>query len=242
MTALVSVQDMQAMSSAMAPLFSKKPQDLFALMLLAQAEGKHPAIAAQEYDIIQGRPAINSKSALARFQGAGGRVQWIERSPTSCTLYLAHPQGGELEVTWTMDRAQKAGLTGKDNWKKYPTEMLSARCVAEGVRAVYPACLNGMYTNEEVADFEPPRKVVHQEAVIQKAPNPFAQVLKEAREKFGSAEAVIERIVFIIGREITKTAELTAEEQSLVSAELLNQGEVVDGEHEIVSTETDGED
>ena len=32
--------------------------------------------------------------------------------------------------------------------------MLSARCVSEGVRALYPACLCGMYTPEEVADFD----------------------------------------------------------------------------------------
>jgi hypothetical protein len=33
--------------------------------------------------------------------------------------------------------------------------MLSARTVAEGVRAVFPACLNGVYLAEEVADFTP---------------------------------------------------------------------------------------
>ena len=32
--------------------------------------------------------------------------------------------------------------------------MLSARVVAEGVRAVFPACLNGVYLAEEVADFD----------------------------------------------------------------------------------------
>jgi hypothetical protein len=32
--------------------------------------------------------------------------------------------------------------------------MLSARCVAELVRAIYPACLNGVYLAEEVQDFD----------------------------------------------------------------------------------------
>ena len=57
-------------------------------------------------------------------------------------------------MTWSIDRATKAGLTGKSTWKQYPTQMLSARCVSEGVRALYPACLCGMYTPEEVADFD----------------------------------------------------------------------------------------
>jgi hypothetical protein len=33
--------------------------------------------------------------------------------------------------------------------------MLSARATAEAIRAVYPACLNRMYTADEAADMEP---------------------------------------------------------------------------------------
>jgi hypothetical protein len=58
-----------------------------------------------------------------------------------------------------MERAAKMNLDGKDNWKKQPGVMLSWRCVAEGVRAVFPACLNRMYLAEEVQDFEPMRTV-----------------------------------------------------------------------------------
>jgi hypothetical protein len=53
-----------------------------------------------------------------------------------------------------MERANAAGLTGKSTWKQYPDQMLSARVVAEGVRAVFPACLNGVYLAEEVQDFD----------------------------------------------------------------------------------------
>lgn len=136
-------------------MFGKNPDEMLALMLIAQAQGIHPAKAAMEYDMIQGRPAINSKSALSRFQHAGGKIQWTKRTDSECSAIFAHPQGGELEVTWSMERAKQAQLTGKDNWKKYPAQMLSARVIAEGVRAVFPACLDGLYTSEEVADFQP---------------------------------------------------------------------------------------
>jgi hypothetical protein len=53
-----------------------------------------------------------------------------------------------------MERANAAGLTGKATWRQYPDQMLSARVVAEGVRAVFPACLNGVYLAEEVQDFD----------------------------------------------------------------------------------------
>lgn len=157
---MVPYQDIKAMASAMSfgKMFGKSADELLPLMILAQAEGKHPAIAAMEYDVIQGRPALNSRSALARFQSAGGKIQWQKRDDSEASATFAHPQGGELTVTWTIKRAAQAGLSVKDNWKKYPAQMLSARVVAEGVRAVFPACLSGMYTTEEVQDFEAPKK------------------------------------------------------------------------------------
>jgi hypothetical protein len=33
--------------------------------------------------------------------------------------------------------------------------MLRARCISEGIRAVYPGCVVGVYTPEEVQDFQP---------------------------------------------------------------------------------------
>lgn len=153
------VDELQVMAKAMADtgMFGfKKPNEAFALMLIAQAEGRHPATIAQDYDVIQGRPALKSVAALARFQQAGGKVEWIESNATAAEATFSHPLGGSLTVRWTMERATAAGLTGKDNWRKFPDQMLRARCASEGPRAVFPACLNGMYIAEEVMDFDPP--------------------------------------------------------------------------------------
>lgn len=155
------VRDMQEMANAISDsrLFGKiTPAQAFALMLIAQAEGRHPATVAQEYDIIQDRPALKAVAALARFQHAGGTIQWLQRTDLIAEAQFSHQLGGQLVVCWTMERATKAQLTAKDNWKKFPAQMLSARVVAEGVRAVLPACLNGCYLSEEVQDFEPAEK------------------------------------------------------------------------------------
>jgi hypothetical protein len=152
-----SVSDIETMAKAITKsgLFGiKSPEQAVALMLVAQSEGRHPASVASEFDIIQGRPALKSQAALARFQAAGGKIQWTSRGPGKCSAKFAHAQGGELEITWTMERANAAGLTGKATWRQYPDQMLSARVVAEGVRAVFPACLNGVYLAEEVQDFD----------------------------------------------------------------------------------------
>lgn len=153
----MTIQDMSNLSVAFAKsgLFGyKSSSEAFALMAIAQANGLHPAKAAERYHIIQGRPAMKADAMLSAFQEAGGKVRWVKRTDTECVLHLEHPQGGELDVKWTIDRAKKAGLTGKNTWQQFPAQMLSARCVSEGVRALFPACLSGMYTPEEVQDFD----------------------------------------------------------------------------------------
>lgn len=142
----------------------KTPDQAIALMLVAQAEGLHPATAARDYHVIQGRPTLKSDAMLARFQAAGGKVEWLELNDTCVKAKFSHPQGGEVVIDWTIDRARKItsydketrkwkALTDKDNWKNYPRQMLRARVVSEGVRTVYPQVCCGVYTPEEVADF-----------------------------------------------------------------------------------------
>ncbi|MGV2434610.1 MAG UNVERIFIED_CONTAM: hypothetical protein LVT10_06750 [Anaerolineae bacterium] len=72
----------------------KSKEQVMAVMLVAQAENKHPASVVQEYDIIQGRPALKSQAILARFQLSGGSVQWDEVSPKKVVGTFKHPQGG----------------------------------------------------------------------------------------------------------------------------------------------------
>lgn len=160
----LTVSDIRQAAAIMSSsnLFGKKENELAALMLIAQAEGKPVATAALEYDIIQGKPALKSQSAQARFQLAGGKIEWKVSNETECIAVFSHPSGGTLEIKWDLKRAEKAGLLHKDTWKKYPAQLLRARCVAEGVRAVNPACLNQIYLVEEVQDFDdkPQRKPV----------------------------------------------------------------------------------
>jgi hypothetical protein len=156
--ALIPFQDVQGMAQAIAKsgLFGMKtPDQALALMLVAQAEGQHPATITQDYDIIQGKAARKTHSVLARFQQMGGTVEWHELSDAIADATFTHKSGGKLRMTWTFEQAKKAGLTGKDNWKNYPRAMLRARCIAEGIRAVYPAALGGMMVSEEAQDLPP---------------------------------------------------------------------------------------
>jgi len=123
------------------------------LMMVAQSEGTHFMTALRDYHVIKGKPSLKADAMLARFQKSGGSVKWLARTDKSCKAVFSHPQGSEITVEWDMARAEKTGQTSKDTWKQYPAQMLAARCVSEGVRAIYPACINGFYTPEEVMDF-----------------------------------------------------------------------------------------
>jgi hypothetical protein len=128
-----------------------------AVMLVAQAENKHPASVVQEYDIIQGKPALKSQAILARFQLSGGSVQWDEVTPKKVKGTFKHPQGGTLTVEWTIEMAKQAGIYREGSgWSKYPEDMLRARVISRAVRSIYPACILGHYATEEVMDFDSP--------------------------------------------------------------------------------------
>lgn len=155
---LVPMKDMKEMAHAVAAsrLFGlNSPEQALALMAIAQAEGQHPAIAARDYHIVQGRPTLKADAMLARFQQAGGTVAWRKYSDEGVVGVFAHPAGGEVAIEWTWEMAEKLGFTKKDNWRNYPRAMMRARCISEGIRTVYPACVAGIYTPEEAQDMEP---------------------------------------------------------------------------------------
>lgn len=156
--ALTTVSDIERMAVAVAKsnLFGvKTPEQAMALMLIAQAEGLHPAIAARDYHIINNKPSLKADAMLARFHTAGGKVVWHDYTDTKCSATISHPQGGSVTVDWTIEMAKKIGLTKNPTWGSYPRQMLRARVISEGIRTVYPGVAVGIYTPEEVQDFEP---------------------------------------------------------------------------------------
>lgn len=144
-----------AVNVAKSGLFGvRTPEQAMALMMLAQSEGLHPMAAARDYHVIDGRPAMKAEVQLARFQAAGGRVTWDVYTDTACVATFSHPQGGTVTVRWDMETAKRAGLGAKQMWSKYPRRMLWARVISEGVRTCWPAAVLGVYTPEEIADFD----------------------------------------------------------------------------------------
>lgn len=167
-------------------------ESMATLMLLCQSEGIHPLQALKRYHIIKGRPSMRADAMLAEFQRAGGKIKWVIRTEEECKAIFSHEQGGELSVSWTIEMAKKAQLLGNPTWSKYPRQMLSARVISEGVRTIYPAIVTGLYTPEEVEDFD--TKPIKQAEKKQSPQNlPPKQTNKpKTEEKITDAEFVTE--------------------------------------------------
>jgi hypothetical protein len=157
-TALIPVDQVERMALAVAKsgLFGvKTPDQAMALMLIAQAEGMHPAIAARDYHVINGRPTLKADAMLARFQTAGGKVEWSDYTDQRVIGTFSHPKGGSVTIEWTVEMGRKAGLLGNQTWTKYPRQMLRSRCISEGIRTVFPGVVVGTYSEEEGQDMAP---------------------------------------------------------------------------------------
>jgi hypothetical protein len=164
-----------------------KPEQGEVLAMQCLAERKSPLELARTYHFIQGQLAIRSDALLAKFHQAGGSVTWTTRTDTEV---IARFQRGVsfANIVATIDEyiangtATKAdGKTLKDNWRKWPRRMLTARAISEGVRLIAPECCFGVYVAEEIesknlevvpttlADIIPPGKVSQAIAILVKA-------------------------------------------------------------------------
>lgn len=87
----------------------------------------------------------------------GYDYRFVERDDTRCTItFLRNDEALHPDVTYTMEDAQRAGLTGKRNWQRHPREMLTWRCMAEGQRIHFPELTAGqpIYASEEFSSDE----------------------------------------------------------------------------------------
>jgi hypothetical protein len=129
-------------------------QKAASLMLLAQAEGLHPMTATRRYHMMEFKgnavPTLKAEVMLANFQAADGAIEVQEYTDRKVTIKFTHPKGGSVTITWDDERVKAAGLGNLHH--KFGAAMKRSRCISEGVRTIYPGCLHGMYTPEEMVD------------------------------------------------------------------------------------------
>ena len=142
--------------SGLLPSGLNSPEKVFVALQWGHELGLSPMVAVNNVAVINGKPTLSADimSAVVRRSPEYGGIKWIEMSDTKaeCEITRILPNG-EKEVqtsTFTIEDAQKAGLTTKDVWKKYPRRMLKHRCLSYGLKDMFPDMLAGLYDPEEM--------------------------------------------------------------------------------------------
>lgn len=127
-----------------------RPDAALAVMVYGHELGLRPLSSLRDIYIVDGTPSCSAKLMRSLIYRAGHRLAFREVSSERVVIHGVRADGlGEAVVTWTLDDAARAGLTGKDVWKKYPRSMLAARATSELARLVFPDVTIG-YTPEEL--------------------------------------------------------------------------------------------
>lgn len=139
--------------TAMVPTHMRGNVDeVFAVMAYGHELGLSAIGSLQSVYLIEGKPSLSANFMRARILAAGHDLEW--RTVTSERVVLYGRRRGDrngLVVEWTLDDARRAGVVGKDVWRKYPRAMLAARATSELARLLFADLLHGLaYTPEEL--------------------------------------------------------------------------------------------
>lgn len=150
--------------------------------VMAGAElGLPPFASMTGIHIIQGKPALGA-NVIATLVKNDPRYDYRVKVCDEKVCTLDWYEGGKPvgSSTFTMKEAQDAGLTAKDNWRKFPSDMLFARSLTRGARRYAPGIFGGspVYTPEEMgADIDPDGYV--ETTVTEVTPRTNEQIITE---------------------------------------------------------------
>lgn len=139
--------------SGMLPKHYQRPQAVLAAILMGQEMGFSPMASLRVIAVINGVPTLQASGMKAKAIKAGGQFKTVEWTDEVCCIKATRPGWAESEVvTYTIEDAKLQGLTGKDNWKRMPKQMLYARAVTMAIRNLFADVVEGVYGTEEMLD------------------------------------------------------------------------------------------
>lgn len=136
--------------------YSGQPANILIAMDFGRSMGLTPAESLYRITVINGKPTASAELIAANVRRAGHRLRIVkdaQAKTATCEIVRADDPDFTFTAKWDMAKAQQAGLSGKENWKKYPLAMLAARAITECARDACPEALYGVvYTGEELGD------------------------------------------------------------------------------------------
>lgn len=149
-------QAKQLILSGYMPDKFKKPEQVVVTMLYGRELGMSPMEAVKEIHVINGVPGVstNFMNRRVRERLPNATVDVLEKNDKRCRIsFQRSPRHKPVEVSYTIEEAKAAELTGKSVWKKHPTDMLFNRCFSRMVREECPEVVSGfVHTPEELEE------------------------------------------------------------------------------------------
>lgn len=130
----------------------KSADDAFVRIITGIELGISPMQALRTIAVVSGKPVMDAALISALCMRHHECVSWrlVESTDKQCTMEAKHARNGITRLTYTIEQAAKAGLVGKDNWKKFPAAMLRARCTSSLARIAFPEVVAGVYVPDEL--------------------------------------------------------------------------------------------
>lgn len=172
-----------------------QPANVLIAMDFGRSMGLSPAESLYRITVISGRPSASAELIAANVRRAGHRLRvkkdnkarWV-----TCEIVRKDDPDFTFTATWDMAKAQQANLSNKENWKKYPMAMLTARSITECARDACPEALYGViYTGEELGASQTgpdgAAEPVAVEATVERAPEVDLQPVRDLFKPFMAA-------------------------------------------------------
>jgi hypothetical protein len=220
---------------------------ILAAMLYGNEVGLGPMQSLSKIAVIDGKPSLAAEAMRALVRRAGHEI-WIEESTTTRAIVAGRRRGEKVtqRVTWTLDDAKRAGIGGRQNWQRYPRQMLLARAWAELCRHVFDDAIGGLAATEEVEEAvddgptveaveEDKPKTTRRRRRLTPAPEPEPEPTPEPAEPDTLSGPQLQKLQVLfrergiidrderlamsralIGRDITTSSELTSGEASQI--------------------------
>lgn len=145
-------------ATAMVPKpYQGKPEDGAAAILYGAELGLNPTQSLQQIMVINGKPGMETRTAIGLLKKHGYLVETLESSDELVTVRVTSPTGEVETCTWDLARATKAGYTSNALYKKIPQQMLYAKAAMEAARKIAPHVLSGIAYSQDELRLEPVR-------------------------------------------------------------------------------------
>jgi hypothetical protein len=126
---------------------------IFMILLAARELGISPMLALNGgIWNIQGRIEISARLMSGLVRRAGHSIKVIRNDDTACILLGKRTDGDSFECSFTIQDAEKAGLSARDVWKKYAKDMLYNRCMSRLSRILFSDVIGTAYVEGEISE------------------------------------------------------------------------------------------